>query len=65
MASPHVAGALAVLASNSHNGRVNRLYRILKARGNYNFTDKAVDTIKEPLLDLTRIPDANMIGTCT
>ncbi|GKY92952.1 hypothetical protein MPSEU_000264100 [Mayamaea pseudoterrestris] len=65
MASPHVAGALAVIASNNHNGRVNRHYRKLKAAGNYNFIDKSVDTFKEPLLDMTRIRDAHMIGSCS
>jgi subtilisin len=64
MASPHVAGALAVLASNDHNGRVNRLYRKIKASGNLNFVDKYGDTSKEPLLDLRNIPDANMVGSC-
>ena len=63
MASPHVAGALAVLASNAHNGRVNRIYRKLKNNGNYNYVDKP-DSSKEPLLDMSRIPDANMVGSC-
>ena len=58
-----MAGALAVLASNDHNGRVNRLYRKLKNAGNYNYVDKP-DSFKEPLLDLSRIPDANMVGSC-
>src|SRR5687767_2711778 len=63
MASPHVAGALAVLASNNHKkqDRVESLYRTLIKNGNFNFTDKAVDPLyKERLLDLSNIRDAKV-----
>jgi hypothetical protein len=60
MASPHVAGALALLASNNHNGKVEMLYRQLTKNGNFNFTDKAIDPFKEPLLDVTNLPNANI-----
>jgi hypothetical protein len=64
MASPHVAGALAVLASNSHNGLVQPLYHRLRATGNGNFVDTVGDVYKEPLLDMTYIADAHMVGSC-
>jgi subtilisin family serine protease len=65
MAAPHVAGALAVLASNNHNGNVDEMYETLTSNGNYRYTDKLIDPIKEPLLDMRNIPDANMVGSCT
>jgi hypothetical protein len=64
MASAHVAGALAVLASNNHSARPGALYRQLKTSGNINYTDKYGDSFKEPLLDLRKIANANMVGTC-
>jgi hypothetical protein len=64
MASPHVAGAMAVLASRKHNGNVQTLYNTLVRNGNLLFDDTPGDPYKEPLLDLRRIPDAHMIGTC-
>jgi hypothetical protein len=63
MAAPHVAGALAVLASNNHNGNVDTFYSLLRNNGNYYYTDRA-DGSKEPLLDLRNLPNARMIGSC-
>mmetsp|Transcript_15631 Transcript_15631/g.38992 ORF Transcript_15631/g.38992 Transcript_15631/m.38992 type:complete len:130 (+) Transcript_15631:1050-1439(+) len=66
MASPHVAGALAVLASNSHPTSptmVDNMYTELKDKGNYDWTDRQDDpTPKEPLLDMTNLVDASMVG---
>lgn len=56
MASPHAAGALALLASadNPNNATdVYNLYNQVKAAGNYNWTDDSGDGIKEPLLDVS------------
>ena len=56
MASPHVAGALALLASvnNPNNATdVYALYNQIKTNGNYNWTDDSGDEIKEPLLDVS------------
>ncbi|PKO05738.1 MAG: hypothetical protein CVU41_09940 [Chloroflexi bacterium HGW-Chloroflexi-3] len=56
MASPHVAGALALLASknNPNNATdVTNLYTQIKNAGNYNWTDDSGDGIKEPLLDVS------------
>lgn len=56
MASPHAAGALALLASrnNPNNAAdVYALYNQIKTYGNYNWTDDSGDGIKEPLLDLS------------
>lgn len=56
MASPHVAGALALLASvnNPNNAAdVNNLYNQIKATGNFNWTDDSGDGIQEPLLDVS------------
>jgi subtilisin len=55
MASPHVAGALALLASrnNPNNATdVTNLYNQVKSAGNYDWTDDSGDGIKEPLLDV-------------
>lgn len=55
MASPHVAGAAALLASvNNPNSRtaVLNIRAQLIADGNYNWTDDSGDGIKEPLLDI-------------
>mmetsp|Transcript_15632 Transcript_15632/g.38996 ORF Transcript_15632/g.38996 Transcript_15632/m.38996 type:complete len:118 (+) Transcript_15632:1050-1403(+) len=63
MASPHVAGALAVLASNNHptaGNMVDGMYMELKNNGNANWMDR--DNIKEPLLDMTNLVDASMVG---
>ncbi|MBI5034618.1 MAG: S8 family serine peptidase [Chloroflexi bacterium] len=56
MASPHAAGALALLASvnNPNNATdVYNLYNQVKAAGNYNWTDDSGDGIQEPLLDVS------------
>jgi subtilisin len=56
MASPHVAGALALLASANNPGNaanVFDLYNQVKNAGNFNWVDDSGDGIKEPLLDLS------------
>jgi subtilisin len=56
MASPHVAGALALLASRNNPGNatdVNNLYGQIKSSGNYNWTDDSGDGVQEPLLDVS------------
>lgn len=56
MASPHVAGALGVLASKGFQRNytgVSGLYETLKAEGNLAWTDESGDGIKEPLLDVS------------
>jgi subtilisin family serine protease len=56
MASPHVAGALALLASSNNPGDaadVYSLYNQIKSTGNFNWTDDSGDGIKEPLLDVS------------
>jgi subtilisin len=56
MASPHAAGALALLASRNKPGNatdVRKLYdQVIKA-GNLNWTDDSGDGNKEPLLDVS------------
>ncbi len=56
MASPHAAGALALLASrnkpNNATGVYN-LYNQVKNAGNLNWTDDSGDGIREPLLDVS------------
>jgi subtilisin len=56
MASPHAAGALALLASQNkpHNAtEVFNLYNLVKSKGNLNWTDDSGDNIQEPLLDVS------------
>jgi subtilisin family serine protease len=56
MASPHVAGALALLASRNNPAnaaQVYGLYNTLKSAGNFNWTDDSGDGIKERLLDVS------------
>ena len=56
MASPHVAGALALLASRNNPGSaadVYTLYSQVKGAGNFNWNDDSGDGIKEPLLDVS------------
>jgi subtilisin len=56
MASPHAAGALALLASSDNPGNatdVFNLYDQVKNAGNFNWTDDSGDGIKEPLLDVS------------
>ena len=55
MASPHVAGALALLASAqkpANATEVHILYNAVKEGGNYNWTDDSGDGVQEPLLDV-------------
>src|SRR5512141_2976523 len=54
MASPHAAGALALLASRNNPANatdVYNLYNQVKSAGNYNWIDDSGDGILEPLLD--------------
>lgn len=56
MASPHVAGALALLASrNKPNNatEVYNLYHQVVGAGNFNWTDDSGDGVPEPLLDVS------------
>lgn len=56
MASPHAAGALALLASAGNPGNstdVHNLYDKVTGAGNYDWTDDSGDGIKEPLLDVS------------
>ncbi len=56
MASPHGAGALALLASSNNPGNatdVFNLYNQIKNAGNFDWNDDSGDGIKEPLLDVT------------
>lgn len=64
MASPHVAGALALLASANNPGNASDVYKLysqITSTGNYNWTDDSGDGIKEPLLDVTGF-DPAMVG---
>ena len=66
MASPHAAGALALLASrNKPNNAtdVYNLYNQVKSAGNFDWTDDSGDGIKEPLLDVsTFLPTLIAVG---
>jgi subtilisin len=56
MASPHAAGALALLASANNPANaadVSNLYKKVKDAGNFNWTDDSGDGVKEPLLDVS------------
>jgi subtilisin family serine protease len=56
MASPHAAGALALLASRTNPASeidVGTLYTQVKNAGNVDWTDDSGDNIKEPLLDVS------------
>ena len=56
MASPHAAGALALLASMSNPNNATDVYNLydqVKAAGNLNWTDDSGDGIQEPLLDVS------------
>jgi subtilisin len=56
MASPHAAGALALLASVNNPGNatdVYNLYTAVKNAGNFDWTDDSGDGIQEPLLDVS------------
>jgi subtilisin family serine protease len=63
MASPHAAGALALLASTSNHANatdVASLYSHVINAGNSNWTDDSGDGIKEPLLDVNTF-DATLV----
>jgi len=69
MASPHAAGALALLASNpavygNRTGatKVYYLYEVIKTSGNSNWTDDSGDGVKEPLLDVSTFVPALIPG---
>ena len=57
MASPHVAGAAALLASGgnapSNQADMEAIIQTLLREGNLNWTDDSDDDVKEPLLDLS------------
>lgn len=56
MASPHAAGALALLASSNNPSNatdVQNLYDQVINSGNFNWTDDSGDGTKEPLLDVS------------
>ena len=58
MASPHAAGALALLASSNdpnNAGAVKNLYNQVIDAGNSNWVDDSGDSIQEPLLDVSNI----------
>jgi PKD repeat protein len=68
MASPHVAGALALLASRNNPGNatdVYALYNQIKSTGNFNWTDDSGDGIKEPLLDVSNAAIFNPVLVST
>jgi hypothetical protein len=78
MASPYVAGALALLASSARAttaAGVFAMYQRVTGSGNFNWTDTSGDGVKEPMLDVSNptifattpapcaaIPAAAMIG---
>ncbi|MFW6115583.1 MAG: S8 family serine peptidase [Chloroflexota bacterium] len=56
MASPHAAGALALLASANNPGGANDVYNLYDQvinAGNFDWTDDSGDGIQEPLLDVS------------
>jgi subtilisin family serine protease len=54
MASPHVAGAAALLASQpAYHGHPDLIRSALLSAGNYNWTDNSGDGVQEPLLDVS------------
>jgi subtilisin family serine protease len=66
MASPHAAGALALLASANKPtsaADVYILYNQVKAAGNFGWTDDSGDGIQEPLLDVSTFAPALVPGT--
>ena len=59
MASPHVAGAAALLASGGANdptskADVDAIIQTIIDNGNFNWTDDSGDGIQEPLLDVSK-----------
>jgi PKD repeat protein len=68
MASPHVAGGLALLASRSNPNSaadVTNLYSALTNAGNAIWTDDSGDGIKEPLLDVSNAATFNPVLIAT
>jgi subtilisin len=66
MASPHAAGALALLASRGFSRTwtgVSGLYSTLQSTGNLNWTDDSGDGIKERLLDVSNTTVFNPVLT--
>jgi subtilisin len=66
MASPHAAGALALLASANNPANatdVYNLYAQVRNAGNYGWTDDSGDGIKEPLLDVGSFVPALIAGS--
>ena len=66
-ASPHVAGALGVLASKGFQRNfagVSSLYDTVKGKGNSGWTDESGDGVQEPLLDVSdaAVFDPNMVA---
>ena len=56
MASPHAAGALALLASSNNPSNATDVYNLydqVKNTGNYNWIDDSGDRTQEPLLDVS------------
>jgi hypothetical protein len=56
MASPHAAGALALLASSNNPGSATDVYNLydqVKNAGNFNWIDDSGDGTQEPLLDVS------------
>jgi subtilisin family serine protease len=66
MASPHVAGALALLASANKPADASGVYGLyaqVKAAGNDDWADDSGDGIKEPLLDVSTFAPALVPGS--
>ncbi len=66
MASPHAAGALALLASAANPANaadVYNLYNQVIGAGNYNWTDNSGDGIQEPLLDVSTFTPVLVSGS--
>lgn len=65
MASPHAAGALALLASHPHDrtaAGVQNLYDAVIGAGNSGWTDDSSDGITEPLLDVRSFTPVLLAG---
>lgn len=68
MASPHAAGALALLASRNNPANaadVTALYAAVVSSGNYNWTDDSGDGIQEPALDVSTFSPVLIPGSET
>ncbi|MDX1755693.1 MAG: S8 family serine peptidase [Marinobacter sp.] len=65
MASPHVAGGAALLASGNaptNGGQVDNLVSTLISSGNFNWTDDSGDGVLEPLLEVTNFQPTLVAG---